>query len=107
MRIENHQNQEQALASRLSSPSKPNIETSIYRRLTFREWVREWEWENENDNDNARVIVRTRAWMWERDDGESENNVVAPPQRVRESESEKDGTRDEWVSENESARDEW
>ena len=76
MRTENHQNQEWVLASRLPSPSKPNTETSIYRRLTFCEWVRAREWENENDS--ARVIARTRVRVWERDDSESENGVDAP-----------------------------
>ena len=110
MRTRNHQNQEWALASRLSSPSKPNTETSIYRRLTFREWLRAWEWENENDS--ARVIVRTRAWVRERNDSESEseNSVIVSPQRVCESESEiekKDSARGRWVSERERERQRW
>ena len=58
----NHQNQERALTSRLPSPSKPNSEANIYRRLTFRdqkrEREREWEWVE------LWVRARTRVWEW-------------------------------------------
>ena len=105
MHCHHHQNQERALASRLPSPLKPNTKTSIYRRLTFHEWVRAREWENENDN--SRVIARTWPQVWEGNDSENENGVVAPLQRVCDNEIEKDSARGKWESENKSTKDEW
>ena len=64
-RTENHQNQERALASHLPSSSKPNTETSIYRKLTFHEWVRarEWLWERECECENEMIARERPVWL--------------------------------------------